>query len=122
MKKGEFVEYVKVMLHPFGEITSRTMFGGYGIYKNGLMIALIAQGELYFKADAKAAEYFKTEGSEPFVYYGKQDKPVTMSYYKILPDVMDDENELGKWVNLAYGAALQGKDKGKKKHSPSPAP
>jgi len=111
MKKDEFAMYIKDILTPFDGISMRAMFGGYGIYQHGLMIALIAQRELYFKADAKNVDYFKAQGAEPFVYRGKRDKQITMSYYKILPDVLEDEEELKKWVNLAYGAALRGKKK-----------
>ena len=113
MKKAEFAEYIKDMLEPFGPITIRAMFGGYGVYKNGLMIALIAENELYLKADTKTAEYFKAAGSEPFIYHGKKDKPVTMSYYKVLPDVMNDSDQLEKWLNLACDAAINAKKKGK---------
>ena len=111
MKKDEFATYVKDLMEPFEGISMRAMFGGYGIYQHGLMIALIAQGELYFKADAKNVDSFKAQGAEPFVYTGKRDKPITMSYYKILPDVLEDQDELKKWVNFSYGAALRGKKK-----------
>ncbi len=32
MKSNEFIEYIKDILAPFGQITTRAMFGSYGIY------------------------------------------------------------------------------------------
>ena len=47
---NEFLEYIREMLEPFGISKIRAMFGGFGIYKNGIMFALIEDHELYFKA------------------------------------------------------------------------
>lgn len=106
MKDDGFVEYVKDILEPLCSITTRTMFGGHGIYRAGKMIAIIISSELYFKANSKSAEYFKSYGSEPFRYQGKG-KLITMSYWKAPPEVMDDQEILKKWVDLASEAALQ---------------
>ena len=37
------------ILAPHGKMTSKSMFGGHGIYKNGIIVAFIAYDELYFK-------------------------------------------------------------------------
>ncbi len=110
MSKNGFIEYIKDVLEPFGPINVRLMFGGCGIYKDSLMIGLIAENELYFKADVKAAEYFRSYGSEPFVYQGKN-KPVAMSYWKVLPEIIDDPEALAQWVELACDAAISAKKK-----------
>ncbi|AFB26586.1 TfoX/Sxy family protein [Rickettsia rickettsii] len=47
------------------------MFGGYGIYKGGVMIGIIKSNELYFKLDLNTYEYFQSFGSESFVYQSK---------------------------------------------------
>lgn len=105
MSRDGFVEYIKEVLEPFGHFRFRAMFGGHGIYKSGVMIALLADNELYFKSDKDSANYFKSLGSEPFSYQGKN-KPVTMSYWKAIPEIMDDQAELNKWIELAYKAAI----------------
>ncbi len=105
MKKNEFVEYVKDVLSPFATITVRAMFGGYGVYTDK-MIGLIADNELYLKADMEAVVYFKACGSEPFTYQGKN-KPVAMSYWKVLPEIMDEPEDLKKWFDLAVKSALK---------------
>ena len=43
------VEQVRELLADFGAIEARRMFGGAGIYREGLMFALVVGDELYFK-------------------------------------------------------------------------
>jgi len=53
------------------------MFGGYGLYVEGIMFALIADEQIYLKADSQNQSFFVNAGSTPFVYDRKK-KPVTM--------------------------------------------
>ena len=47
------------------------MFGGQGIFVDGLMIALIARDVIYLKADAETIPAFEQEGLAPFSYATK---------------------------------------------------
>ncbi|QQR49857.1 TfoX/Sxy family protein [bacterium] len=95
------------------------MFGGYGLYHQGVMFALIVNNELYFKADVEAAGYFQTFGSEPFTYEGKG-KLVKLSYWTVVPDVLEDSTELKKWMDMACAAAVKAKQKAKAKSAKQP--
>lgn len=101
----EFVEYIIEILEPFGNIRVRKMFGGYGVYKNTLIFALIIDNELYFKADLETAKYFKSQELEPFTYQAKG-KLIALSYYKIPPEIFEDKELLIKYFNMAYSSAL----------------
>jgi len=82
-------------------ITSRAMFGGYGIYKNGKIFAIIADGELYFKVgDSNKADYQKHD-SKPFVYdaHGKQ---MEMSYWQLPQEIMDNKDKVAIWVEKSW--------------------
>jgi len=39
------------MLNDLGDVGSRAMFGGHGIFHDGVMIGLIASGVFYLKVD-----------------------------------------------------------------------
>ena len=110
MNQDTFAQEMAELLSPFGTMRIRKMFGGYGIYANGLMMALIAYDKLYFKANAAAKNYFEQCGSQPFVYeaHGKR---ATMSYWQAPEDLADDHQELKKWFDLAYAAAVEQKNK-----------
>ena len=93
-------------------ITSRAMFGGYGFYLNGSIFAIIADGRLYFKTDEAAMVDFKQRGSQPFRYSAKDRTQVTMGYWELPEDIMEDRDELVTWVKRA--AATSKKKKVKK--------
>lgn len=96
------------ILAPHGEITARSMFGGYGIYKNGVIVALIAYDELYFKVDESNKPQYKKFDSEPFLYETKGKKS-TMSYWKVPIEILEDEKRIGVWLNQSYEISLKKK-------------
>ena len=86
-------------------ITSRAMFGGWGLYRDGVTFGIIADGELYFKVDDKNRPQYEKKESEPFVY-ASRGKQVTMkSYWKVPADVMEDREELLEWIDASCRAA-----------------
>lgn len=113
MSSKEFAKYIEEILDQFGPIKTKPMFGGYGVYKSDLIFAIIVDNELYFKADPNTAEYFKSEGSRPFSYDSKKGKTVSMSYFLVLPEILEDEELLQKWFDMAYKSALQSKKQAK---------
>ncbi len=90
----------------FGLLRARRMFGGHGVYHDGLMIALVEEGALYLKADAQTCERFAAAGGAPFVYT-RQRKPVTLSFWSVPEAALDSPQDLRPWLRLAYEAALR---------------
>lgn len=83
-------------------ITSRAMFGGYGIYKDGLIFAIIAEDQIYFKVgDSNKADY-EAINSQPFVYEQGNHKKTTMSYYEIPEEILTNPEEVEQWVAKAW--------------------
>ena len=105
---SNYLNYIIEILAPHGEITARSMFGGYGIYKNGVIFALIAYEELYFKVDESNKSQYKKFDSEPFTYEAKGKKS-TMSYWKVPIEILEDEEQIGVWLNQSYGISLKKK-------------
>ncbi|UCM86110.1 MAG: TfoX/Sxy family protein [Rickettsia endosymbiont of Culicoides impunctatus] len=110
MKSNEFIEYIKDILAPFGQITTRAMFGSYGIYKDGVIIGIVARNELYFKIDNKVVEYLKSFVSEPFTY-NSSNKLITISYWKVLPEILEQEEKLVNLVSMAFDASINSNNK-----------
>ena len=112
-----FVKHVLDMLSDLGDVRSRAMFGGYGIYHDGVMIGLIASGVFYLKVDDGNRGTFEAEGSQPFTYRRKdQEKAVSMSYWEVPADVLENREALCQWTRDAHAAALRSKAKtGKRK-------
>ena len=95
-------------------VKAKPMFGGHGIYKNGVIFAIIAEGQLYFKVDAQMEGDYRKLGSRPFTYTMPNRKSMTMSYWLLPTDIMENRSELPLWVNAAVMASKRAK-KGKKK-------
>jgi DNA transformation protein and related proteins len=88
----------------FGPVSVRRMFGGAGIFADGLMIGLVADGVIYLKADEPGQAAFTAEGLGPFTY-GKANKRVVMSYWRMPERLYDDPDELARWAADALAAA-----------------
>ena len=114
MKNNRYVDYVLDLLSPLGNIKARSMFGGHGIYRDGIFFALIADDILYFKVDDLNRSAYQAQGCKPFTYEGKNGKVVAMSYWEVPVDVLEDYNMLEQWVAGAVAAARRSKKPGKK--------
>ena len=62
---AEAAEVLVDVLAPLGHVTSREMFGGFGVFCEDIMFALIdPSGATFLRADATTAQSFETAGSE----------------------------------------------------------
>jgi DNA transformation protein len=114
--KNPFVDRVLTLLTPHGDIRARPMFGGYGLYLDGMIFAIIVQDRLYFKTDAETRPRFVRTGSKPFSYLRGGEKAVSLSYYEAPPRTMNSARAIMPWMELATIAA-RGAAKAKKKPS-----
>ena len=106
MKREGYVEDVLELLQPLGAVSARAMFGGWGVYVDGAMFALIADERLFFKIDEASRGEFEAAGGEPFVYdAGNGRKPVAMSYWTPPPEAEGDAYALLPWARRGVEAA-----------------
>ena len=110
---SEFVDYLKVVFEQFGPVHTRKMFGGYGIYHDGVMFGLVADDTLYLKADEKTAVYFESRGLSQFEY-DKGGKIVKMSYYLAPEEIVDNPVDAVLWARRAYEVAFRAKTRAKR--------
>jgi DNA transformation protein len=110
----EFVSYVVELMQSMGPVRAKGMFGGHGIFLEGLMFGLVVDSILYLKVDKETENEFKARGLEAFTYY-KKGKEFKMSYYQAPEEALEDGNELNTWANKAYCAALRAASKKRKK-------
>ena len=82
------------------------MFGGQGIFHQGLMFALIADGKLYLKADDDNRAAFEVEGCERFGYF-RQGREYRLSYYRAPQEFYENPAACRRWARSAFDAALR---------------
>ena len=102
----EYLAFVMDKLAPIGDVTSRAMFGGYGIFHQGLMFALISDDVLYFKVNDSNREMYRKAQSKLF--------PHGISYWEVPPDVLEENAKLHQWANISIEIARQAAKKKRK--------
>ena len=109
-----FLQYVLEQLERLGGVTQRRMFGAVGLYRDGVFFSVIDDDTLYFKVDDTTRPDYESRGMQPFRPY--KDKPeVSMTYYTVPVDVLDDAEELVIWARRSVSIAGLPKKKKKKK-------
>ncbi|MCH7639986.1 MAG: TfoX/Sxy family protein [Bacteroidetes bacterium] len=102
--------FVVEQLEHISSITSKSMFGGVGLYADGFFFALIADDQLYFKVDDSNRPDFEAADMGAFSPYGDGR---TMQYYEVPIGVLEDVDALRTWAEKAIEVAQHAK-KGKK--------
>ena len=86
-------------LTSLGNITSRKMFGGYGVFQDSKMFALVSsEGIVYFKVTDQNLKHYQDAGSECF---GR------MPYYAVPESVKDDSPALLAWARDSIAVAFK---------------
>ena len=105
------MDYVIDQFAAWDKVSARKMFGGAGLYCDGMMFGLIADDVAYLKVDDSNREDFVKAGSSAFNPYPEKDKSIVMSYYEIPADVLEDREHLSKWAERALAVAKAKKKK-----------
>lgn len=99
--------YVLEQLGRFCPVTAKSMFGGVGLYAQGLFFALIAEDQLYFKVDDITRGDYTQEGMEPFQPF---DEKHAMGYYSVPANVLEDVILLESWMKKAVAVAARSRN------------
>ena len=107
--RSDFVDHVVETMREFGPVTAKAMFGGWGLYHEGLFFALIAEEALYLKVDDENRARFESANLQPFVYVTKDGDRMSMSYSQAPPEALETPAVMVEWARLGYAAALRAK-------------
>ena len=100
-----FVEFLQDQLGRLGPVAVRRMFGGAGVYADGIMFGLVADDTLYFKADDRTRQDFEAEGMQAFSYATKDGRNTIMSYWRVPDRLFYEPDEMRAWAEKALGTA-----------------
>jgi DNA transformation protein len=90
------------------------MFGGHGLFRDGLMIGLVADEVLFFKVDGESEPRFIEQGLPPFQFQ-RGEKVVSMSYRQAPEAAMDNAEAMTPWARQAMDAATRAAARKKRK-------
>jgi len=96
-----FRDFVLDQLHDLPGLTCRSMFGGYGLYVQGVFFAILYDGRAYFRTDATSRAEYLTRGMEVF---RPNDKQTLKNYYEVPAEILEDAETLCAWARAALRA------------------
>ena len=101
-----FTELCVEMLSPLGPVRVRRMFGGQGLYVDGLFVAIIDDGQLFLKSDDANRARFDAAGCAHFCF-PKDGELVETSYRRPPEEALESPPLMLPWARLALEAALR---------------
>ena len=99
-------EDIREVFATLGPVTIRRIFGGRGVYCQGVIVAISYGGELRLKADQITQPEFEAAGSTRWIYQGRRGA-VAMPYWSVPVEAYDDEDVMAQWVRRALQAGLR---------------
>lgn len=106
---AQFRDFVLEQLQFLGRISSKSMFGGVGLYYNTLFFAIIYNDTLYLKVDDSNRGDYEAEDMQLFKPY--ENKPATLQYYEVPAHVLESRELLVEWARKAINAAKNARPK-----------
>jgi DNA transformation protein and related proteins len=98
---NEFVDYI---IDQMGDplVVAKKMFGGYGVYRDGVFFGVVDDGVLYLKTNDRTRGWYIVAGMGPFRPNAKQ---TLKQYYEVPEDALDDSELLREKAKESWQAA-----------------
>jgi len=104
------------LFESLGEVKSRSMFGGFGIFIDNIMFALVVNERLHVRTDEQSKTYFTEHGFKPYIY-SKKGFPVVTKYYALPSEYWSKPNTI---FQLAKEALTLAKEEKKRQSQSKP--
>ena len=100
-------EFIRELFAQFRPVTVKRMFGGAGVFVEGLAFAVVFDGVIYLRVDEASIADFEREGSKPFVYplaKTPAGRP-SRNFWRLPERLYDDPDDLAVWAARALAIA-----------------
>jgi len=118
----DFVAHILELMRPAGRASARAMFGGHGLYVDGLIVAIVVEDVLYLKTDDATRPAFAGRDLAPFSYTTKDGRVSSMSYHRAPDEAVEGPEAMREWLRPAIGAALRNAQRKPRTAAPRRAP
>ena len=92
------------LLTPLGPVEARRLFGGHGLYLEGVIFAVVYDGALFLKADEENRGDFARRGLGPLTYEGRGGKTIALPYWEAPASLLKSGAALRRWAAKAHAA------------------
>ena len=103
---SDFVRHLLDLFEDFEAVSARRMFGGTGLFRDGLMFGLVHADTLYFKVDEGNRADYEARGLPPF-RYERKGKTIALGYRQAPAEALEDVAVLAEWGRYAWEAAVR---------------
>jgi DNA transformation protein len=100
------IDHILDLLRPWALVGAKRMFGGYGLYRGGVMFGIVVDDQLFLKVDDGNAADYDREDLAPF-RYTRAGRTVALSYRAVPDWILDSSETLQDWARKAWEAALR---------------
>jgi DNA transformation protein len=111
--QAQYLAYVLEQLAGLGNVSTRRMFGGVGLYSDGLFFGLIDDDTLFFKTDSSNSGEYIARRMPRFM--APAVPGAEKGYYQVPADIIEDAETLVAWARKSVAVALAAKPKPKPK-------
>ena len=109
----DYVAHVLELMRGAGGATARAMFGGHGVYLDGLIVGIVVGDVLYLKTDDETRPRFVELGLAQFEYRTKKGVIEGTSYYQPPEEALESPEAMRDWLRLALAATLRAQSRRK---------
>jgi DNA transformation protein len=103
----DFVAHVLELMEGSGRVAARAMFGGHGVYVDGMIVGIVVADVLYLKTDEATMPCFRERGQGAFEYKTKKGIIQGTSYHRPPDEALESPAAMREWLRLALAAALR---------------
>ncbi len=100
-----FAEFLREHLAPVGGVAMRRMFGSTGLFRDGLLFALVSRDTLYLRVDSQNQPAFEEAGPPEPMRYTRQGKLRELPYWRVPDQLLDEPDTLRDWARAAIAAS-----------------
>jgi DNA transformation protein len=104
---AHFIAHVLELMHPAGHATARAMFGGHGVYIDGMIVGIVIDDVLFLKTDDATRGSFTARELPPFCYSKRGGEKSTMGYHRAPDEALESPDAMSEWLRPAVGVALR---------------
>jgi DNA transformation protein len=102
-----FTAFLFEQLAPLGRIMPRRMFGKTGLFCDGVMFGMVADGALFVRVDDQNHAVFQEAAAHPPLNYTKAGKTIDLAFWRVPDRLFDEPEELVVWARAAVAAATR---------------
>ena len=103
----DFGEWVREHFAALGPLEIKRMFGGAGVYRDGVIFALLDDGVVWLKGGDENIAALEAAGSRQFTYPGKDGAVMSLGYWSLPEAAVDDPDEAVDWARGAIDVAVR---------------